>query len=328
MEKNPKSPKTAVIVLNWNNKKDTSICLRSLEKLQEVEVVLVDNGSTDDSVGYFQENFPNCTLLQTDYNLGYAGGNNVGISYALKQGFDYILILNNDTTVAPDILSHFLATFEKHPNAGILGGKIYLMDRPDFFDHFGGFWKKRKVDFEYVGFHQREDHTSFETTQPLDYICGASMMVRREVFEAIGLLDPRFFLFCEETDFCFRARKAGFDVLFCPQAKIWHKGSASFTGGKPQATYFQWRNRLLWIEKNFTGWERAYYFATLFGKHLPFFYSLKSLRSLQILLQKMAKRDVSRNRERIQRYNAALCGIHDYLLRRFGPGRCHLFLRR
>ncbi len=318
--------RVGIIVLNWNGKKDTAQCLDSLRKIEsaDVEIVVVDNGSSDDSVSYFRESFPECTMIETGYNLGYSGGNNVGISYGLKQGFDYFFILNNDTVVDPEVVKGFLSGFERDPKVGILGGKIYLMADPTRLDHFGGTWNPKRLDFDYVG-HRAQDQ-GWDVPLELDYVCGAAIMVKRAVFEKVGLFDPRFFLFWEETDFCFHARRAGFSVMTCPEAKVWHKVSASFTGGKPHAAYFFWRNRLLWIERNFKGIKRAYYLSKLIGKSFGSFYSLKGIRSLQQLLQKAVGKDISRNQERLIRYDAALCGIKDYLLRRFGEGRSKKFM--
>lgn len=315
--------KIGIIVLNWNGRNDTAKCLKSLQALTypELEIVIVDNGSTDGSPDYFKS-LENCTLIETGANLGYAGGNNVGIAYGLKQGFDFFLILNNDTVVDPEIIEAFLEGFKQVPEAGILGAKIYLMDEPDRFDHFGGKWNPLRLDFDYVGHRMLDDKKSWEKPLHLDYVCGAGMMVRRSVFEAIGLFEPRFFLYWEETDFCFRAKRAGFFVMTCPKAVIWHKGSASFVGGAPHAAYFFWRNRLLWIERNFKGAQRLLYLVRAIVGSLAFFYSLKGIRQAQKLIPKMRGRSC----ERMARYNGALLGIKDYLMRRFGSGNSKKFM--
>ncbi|NGX37381.1 MAG: N-acetylglucosaminyl-diphospho-decaprenol L-rhamnosyltransferase [Chlamydiae bacterium] len=313
--------KVGLIVLNWNGLADTEKCLESLQHLEGVEIVVVDNGSTDGSQEALRGK---CTLIETGQNLGFAGGNNVGIEYGLKQGFDFFLILNNDTVVDPNIVQAFLEGFEAHPKAGILGAKIYLMAEPNRFDHFGGMWNKKTLAFDYVGYREL-DKGDWEESQRLDYVCGAALMVRREVFEKVGLFDPRFFLFWEEADLCFRARRAGFEVMSCPKAKIWHKVSASFTG-KAHGAYFYWRNHLLWIERNFKGSKRVYYLARLLGGKLFFFYAQKSVRTLQLIMQRVTGRDTTRNRERIVRTNAAVCGMHDYLFRRFKAGRSKNFM--
>ncbi|MBS0630224.1 MAG: glycosyltransferase family 2 protein [Verrucomicrobia bacterium] len=314
--------KVAVIVLNWNGKEDTIKCLQSLQKLsyKDLEIIVVDNGSTDGSQEALKTLFPKYTLIESGENLGYAGGNNVGIVYALKRPIEYLFILNNDTVVDPAIIEAFLEGFKQFPSVGILGSKIYLMNEPNRFDHFGGRWNAKRLDFEYVGYRQVDDKKSWEIAIHLDYVCGAGIMVHRSVFETIGLFESRFFLFCEETDFCFRAKRAGFDVMSCPKAVLWHKVSASFTGGKAHSTYFYWRNRLLWIERNFNGPIRLLYLSKLIGKNLSIFYVSRLYCQLTSLILRRG------NNEKINRYNAALFGIKDYIMRRFGPGRSKNFM--
>lgn len=318
--------KVGIIVLNWNGKEDTVKCLESLQKIPHVQIILVDNGSTDGSQSHFKTHFPECTLIETGENLGYAGGNNVGIEYGLKQGLEFFLILNNDTIVDPDIVHAFLEEFKEYPNAGILGGKIYLMSEPKRLDHLGGRWNSKDLKFDYVGYRELDDRKLWDDPLELDYVCGAAIMVRREVFEKIGLFESQFFLFWEETDFCFRAKRAGFSVMSCPKALVWHKVSASFTGGKPHAAYFFWRNRLFWIERNFSGARRMLYLSKLIGGSLCFFYTARLLRQTQRLVQRAQGSSTTRNTERIIRYNAALFGTKDYLMRRFGPGRSKKFM--
>jgi len=324
-----KNPKVAVIVLNWNGKEDTSACLASLEKISypNAEVIIVDNGSSDDSVSHFKEAFPKITVLETGDNLGYAGGNNVGIEYGLKNGIEFFLILNNDTVVDPQIVEAFLSTYEEHVEAGILGAKTYRMDEPNLLSHFGGIWKPKWIHFDFLAHDISDDGESFELAQRVDYTSGSCIMVHRLVFEAIGLMDPRFFLYWEETDFCFRAKKAGFAVMTCPKAKAWHKISSSMPEEKSFSTYFFWRNRLLWIERNFTGFERIFYFAKILLINALGAYKLRALRYFQVFLIKYLKlkKDPTKSLFQIKRYSAALCGTKDYLLRRFDKGSSELF---
>jgi GT2 family glycosyltransferase len=309
-----------IVILNWNGKDDTCQCLTSLEKLTypSVEILLVDNGSTDGSQEFLRDRFPAIRLIETKVNLGYAGGNNVGIEIALREGADFVFVLNNDTIVDPGIIEAFLAGFSDE-RVGILGGKILRMEDPKRLDHLGGHWNSKKIDFDYVGYNAL-DGDEWSYSREFEYVCGAALMIQRDVFEKIGLFDPRYFLFWEEADFCFRARRGGFAVKNCPQAQVWHKISASFTGGKPHAAYFLWRNRLLWIERNFSGLSKLSYFIRLLLGKLPAFYFSKQLRKLQLLIQKARGKNTRRNEERIIRIDAALLGMWDYLFRRFGAG--------
>lgn len=232
-----------VIILNWNGKADTLTCLEALAP-QTPNIVVVDNGSSDNSVAVIKKVFPDVKLIVTSKNLGYAGGNNVGIEYALGQGADLVLLLNNDTIPAPN----FIASLQKaaHPTK-ILGAYPLRFNEPELLDHLGGIWDEKTATFTLVG---QNEPKGFKTDKPLDYVCGCSILIPRQVFEAVGLLEPKFFLFWEEADLCWRARQAGFDIEVCYDAHLLHKVSASFTGGKPHKIYFSWRGRLLFIERN------------------------------------------------------------------------------
>jgi GT2 family glycosyltransferase len=315
--------KVAVVIVNYNGKHITLECLKSFEKVSYpfFELIVVDNGSRDDSAAAIRSHFPHVTLFETGENLGFSGGNNIGILYALKTAADYILLLNNDTIVDPHCLQAFVTSFQKHPNAGILGAKIYRFDFPDQFDHFGGMWNRSKAQFDLIGHRIVDDHCSWEEEKEVDYVCGCALMAKREVFERIGLLEPRFFLYWEESDFCFRAKKIGFKVFTCPQAKVWHKISASIQS-KTYATYFWWRNRLFWVERNCSLREKMKISLFVFLPEIFKLYKLKMLRKLQLLFFATHER-----RERYLYYRAACQGVQDYLLRRFGKGPDWLYAK-
>ena len=279
-----KPPRILIILLNWNGKRDTLECLSSLQKVsyRHFTPIVVDNGSTDDSVALIRTQFPTVPIFETKENLGFAGGNNVGISWALKKPYDWVLLLNNDTIVAPDFLDAFLQAAKERPQAKIFGAKIYRYDEPNRIDHLGGFWHPKIAEFSSPAKGKIDDGTSFEEGEKVDYVCGACLFMHRSVPEAIGLLEPRFFLLWEESDFCFRARRSGFEVWTVPKAKIWHKVSASFTGGTPHMEYFWWRSRLLWIERNCPFPERKKLYQTLIFPELwktARHYALRSLQS-------------------------------------------------
>jgi GT2 family glycosyltransferase len=318
------TPKVVIIVLNWNGKKDTLACLESLEKLtySNFETIVVDNGSTDASSTAIREKFPHCNLLETGANLGFAEGNNVGIRKAIERQADYLFLLNNDTVVASDILEGFIETFRSHPTAGVLGAKIFLFEQQDTLDHLGGLWNKATGTFEFIGLHKKEDSISWQEPEKLDYVCGAGLMIKREVVEAIGGLEPRFFLIWEESDFCFRARRAGFQILTCPQAKLWHRVSSSFIGGKPHSTYFWWRNRLLWIERNCPFKEKLKLYLRVLLPDILHMLKIHGIKKIQLFaLKKLRpKADVKEKEMKILKNRAALCGVRDYFLRRFGKG--------
>ncbi len=243
-------PKVTVVVLNWNRAQDTRRCIESLLKVTypHVQILIVDNGSTDGSVGLLRGAFPGIDLIETGENLGYAGGNNVGVEWALKQGAEFVVLLNNDTVVDPHFLEPLVEAAQKYPKAGFLGSKILYLDRPDVVWFGGG-----RVDWmngvSHVG-QESKDEPSEGDIRETDYITGCCLMVRAVALQSIGLMDSRFFLLFEETDWCVRARQLGWQVVYVPTSRVWHAGSQSFGGyGSPTYRYYYARNELLlyWI---------------------------------------------------------------------------------
>jgi len=312
-----------VIILNWNGKKDTLECLISLDAVSYepgFHIILVDNGSTDDSIEVIRKAHPTLLIVDLEENLGFAGGNNKGIEMALSKGAEWIFLLNNDTIVSSDILKAFMHAAQGKPEAKILGAKIYRYDNPQIIDHLGGGWDFQKGDFTSFSQGEVEDHSSFETMQQVDYVCGAALLMHRSVPESIGLLEPRFFLLWEEADFCSRAIRHGFEIWTAPQAKIWHKISSSFIGGKPHMHYFWWRNRLLWIERNCSELERKCLSTKVIIPEI-----LKTLRHFILeFLRFFCTRNLAYQQKAL-RNKAGLTGVIDYYLGRFGNGPSWLY---
>ncbi|MBS0648510.1 MAG: glycosyltransferase family 2 protein [Verrucomicrobia bacterium] len=320
--------KLSVVILNWNGKKDTLACLDSLQKTQAppFSIIVVDNGSQDDSVAAISQEFPSATLLQTGKNLGYAGGNNVGIAHALKQGADLVLLLNNDTLVDRHFIAAYLHQASEEKKAGILGAYPLRMTHPDKLDHLGGKWNTETATFDLVGL---EAPQGFRTDEPLDYVCGCSILIRREVFEAIGMLEPTFFLFWEEADFCMRAKKAGFGIDICYEAMLLHKVSASFVGGTPHKTYFWWRGRCLWIERNCSPEEKQRLYRKIILPQQRHLLKLRLLKNMHLFLESLlSNKDVSQKKAKLLQYRAALEGYRDFRKACFGSGPSWLFNKR
>lgn len=249
----------AIIILNWNGRIDTLACLDSVSQINypRLTVVVADNGSNDGSPAAIQQAHPNVEIIENHANLGFAAGNNRAISYALERGAEFILLLNNDTVVDADILSEFLKAETLMPQVGIFGAKIYHYDRQNVLWYAGGYWNQRTLSFEEYGAGEK-DCGQFDTMTETEWVIGCAMFVRAEVFRAIGLLEPRYFLNGEEVDFCCRAKEAGFSCAYVPTARLWHKISVSFGGEfSPLKEYFSTRNRLLWAKRNTNLWLRA-----------------------------------------------------------------------
>lgn len=245
--------RVSIIILNWNGRDDTLACLDSLAALTypNFQAIVVDNGSTDGSANSIKRKFPDIPLIETGANLGFAEGNNVGIRAALEAGADYILLLNNDTIVAPDLLEAFAEAAAHHPDGGMFTAKIYYHAEPTRLWYAGGQWLQDKQCFVHVGIGEIDDGKKYEAVAETDYASGCALFVRAEVINTLGVMDPKFFLTYEETDWCYRARAAGYRILFVPSAKVWHKVSASFGGvNSPLQLYFYSRNILLWAERH------------------------------------------------------------------------------
>ena len=247
-------PRIVVIVLTWNGREDTLACLESLQAVDypNWEVLVVDNGSVDGTVAAIRAGYPRTTVIDIGKNLGFTGGNNVGIKAALDRGPEFILLLNNNTVVASDLLHAFARTADKHPEAGVFGAKIYFFSDPQRLWWAGAPWKPEALlSFESLESGALDNGTDFEQVQEIAYACGCAMFFRAAVARAVGLLDDRFFILYEEIDWCFRARRAGFGSVFAPTAKVWHKISMTFGGERSLVyEYFDLRNRLLWAERH------------------------------------------------------------------------------
>ncbi len=244
--------KIYIILLNWNGCKDTRECLRSLEKAgpEGREILIVDNGSTDDSVKVLKKEFPKIKILETGKNLGYTGGMNAGIKYALAEDAGYIILLNNDTVVDPLFAEELVKAAKKEKKAGLLCSKIYFYANPNVISYAGaGFnellgWGRQR------GYNETESN-QYNRLEETKRPSGCSLLVTPKFIESVGLLDEDLFCYSEDTDWGLRARAAGFKVLFVPASKVWHKEAVS-TGGAASALslYYNVRNTLYCLDKN------------------------------------------------------------------------------
>lgn len=239
-------PLVIILVLNWNNQKATVDCLTSLQRIDypRYEIVVIDNGSIDNSPVEIQRKFPHVRLIRNQTNLGYAGGNNVGIRYALSNNADYILILNNDTVVKHDFLKHLLQTMRSAASAGIVGAKTYLMNTENtLFSARCCFI--RVLGQPYLEGFNQTDHGQFDRDRPADCVSGSCMLVKRDVFEKIGLLNEDYFIYLEDVELSLRARQQGFQCMYSHQSVIWHEFSGTFGYQSPRYLYYLNRNRCM-----------------------------------------------------------------------------------
>lgn len=240
------SPLVYVVILNWNRKEDTLACLRSLEPVwgDRTKGVVVDNGSTDGTPAVVRAAYAGVEVIETGVNLGFTGGNNVGLLHALERGADYILLLNNDTIVDPLFLSEMLAVATASDRIGFVSPKIYFLDPPDLL-WFAGAWFLTWAGYGRVTGYRRRDRGRYDRVREIDRPCGCALLVSRSVCHEAGLLDPGIFLYFDEVEWALRARNHGFKAYIAPKAKVWHKVSSSVGGeGHPDGFYYGVRNTL------------------------------------------------------------------------------------
>lgn len=236
--------RVAIVVLNWNGWQDTLACLASLKALDYANhcILLVDNGSTDGSVEQFRRVIPPVELLQTGANLGFGGGCNVGIRHALRAGAEYVWLINSDATVDPGALTALVRIADENPQLGAVGSVLFDADALARVQLWGGgrvgLWLGRSVH-------------CLSAASNIDFVSGASMLLRREALEQVGLFDDAsFFMYWEDTDLGFRLRKAGWTLAVADDSKIWHKQSTSLGLGNPLLDEYATRSCVRFLRRH------------------------------------------------------------------------------
>lgn len=247
------NPKISIVILNWNGLDDTARCLESLEKVTypNYGIIVVDNGSKGNDAEILGEKFKDYVhIIENDRNYGFAEGFNIGIRYAMKNSApDYILLLNNDTTVAPDFLAEMVKITESDPMIGIAGPKIYFCHEPNKIQSAGAQIDLSKGPPFDIGVNQI-DVGQFDEIREVDWVSGCAFLIKRTTIQAIGLLDPAYFAYMEEVDWCVRCKRYGYKVVFIPKAKIWHKGHSAYDKTYSLALYYTIRNQFLFMWKH------------------------------------------------------------------------------
>jgi len=255
----------AIVVLNWKQARLTVNTIESIKKITHryfnYQIILVDNGSPDDSLSQLRQKYSsakNITIIANRHNLGYVEGNNTGIRYALKHHFDYVLVINNDVLVKPDFLDKLVKQAKSNPKIAILGPKIYFAPGYEYHHHYprpqlgkiiwsvGGRIDWQNILGSNIGIDEFDqgqyDH---QNSSSIDFISGCCFLIKKTVFQKIGLFDPRYFLFLEDADFCQRAKKSAYQLAVVPSSVIWHLNSQTTGAGSHLHDYFLSRNRLL-----------------------------------------------------------------------------------
>jgi hypothetical protein len=244
------TPRVALLVLSYNGVDLTLNCLASLcrSDYPQLDVILVDNASQDNTVEAVRAAFPQVHVIPLRENLGYAAGNNVGIQAALDWGADYVFLINNDTTLEADCVSILVRTAQANPRIGMLGPMVYTWEEGHVISSAGGVVDWHSADAYNLGAGE-VDRGQYPAGQ-VDFINGCGLMVTRAAIERAGMLDTKFFMYWEETDWCLRVRKAGFDVWFEPAARMRHKAPIHHQDLGPTTLYYVTRNRLLFCARH------------------------------------------------------------------------------
>ncbi len=253
------APHVAIVILVWNGKDDALRCLSTLPRIRypNWSATVVDNASTDGSVEAIRREYPKQRILVTEENLGFCGGNNRGIADALARGADYVLLLNNDTELHPDLLNALVSVARTDPAIGVVGAKNILMDDHRCIWAAYGVLRYDRDLVRMMGVSQ-PDAPEYSCIKDVDAVIGNSMLMSRAALETIGGFDERFFAYHEDVDWCQRAREAGFRVVYNGHAIIYHRGLAT---SRPSAKtpcpvlYFLGRNSLLFARKHASPWQ-------------------------------------------------------------------------
>jgi GT2 family glycosyltransferase len=260
-----------VIIVNWNTKDLVCQCIDSLAqtlKKTDTEVFVVDNGSTDGSLGVVREKFPGVRLIENPVNLGFAKANNQAISLSSRE---YLLLLNPDTQVKDEAIERMLSFMDAHPEAGVVGAQLLNVDasKQNSIANFPSLatellnksFLRRLFPDKFPG-----KETDYPGPVEVDSVIGACMMARRKALEQVGLLDEEYFLFLEETDCCYRMKKAGWKIYHIPQAKILHFQGKSAEAEKGKARIEYYRSRYHYFRKNRGSFQSSVLFIGLIIK--------------------------------------------------------------
>jgi GT2 family glycosyltransferase len=244
-------PKVGVVILNHNGKQLAEKCLRSVRdsSYANKEIIFVDNASTDGSVEYVHRNFPEVLIVENSENLGVAGGRNRGFREAVARSNDYVLSLDNDAYIDEHLLEELIAVAESDPRIGVVGPKTYSADGSRTIQCTGG-----RITYTQNVCSERgsgaTDRGQYDRIEDMDYFPGCGFMARREVFERLNFLDEAFYGYGhEDTDFCVRAARLGYRVVYVPKAVMWHQGSTTIGGYSPRKKYLEAVNSAYFVRK-------------------------------------------------------------------------------
>lgn len=282
----------SIITINYNGIKDTCELIESIPFEDTIEVIVVDNGSKADEASYIQKQYPRVKIIRSNKNLGFAGGNNLGIKAASGK---YIFLINNDTFFRCSNIKLLINRLESSPKIGVVCPKIRFSwgNNPI---QFTGYTPLSKITVrnKSIGFGEA-DNGQYDIPHPTPYAHGAAMMIKKEVIDKVGLMPECYFLYYEELDWSMMITRAGYEIWYEPTCTIFHKESQTTGQNSPQRIYYITRNRLLLVKRNWKG----------ITKYISYFY-------LEFLV---ATRDIIKNSIKGQRFHvkAIFKGLNDFL---------------
>jgi GT2 family glycosyltransferase len=263
-----KKPLVSIITINYKQALVTNELLESMQKVTwpDYEIVIVDNASGEEDRSKINRNYPNNRLILSEKNLGFAGGNNLGIKNAKG---DYILLLNNDTEVEPGFIEPMIELFENNPEIGAISPKIkFFYDKEKV--QYAGYSKMNTFTLRLKGYgFKKTDDGSFNQKSRTHYAHGCAMMVPRKVIESVGLMPEAYFLYYEEHDWCAAIKRKGLQIWYQPASLVWHKESVSVKKESTLKTYFMNRNRILFMKRNFNLFQKIVSSLYLFFISVP-----------------------------------------------------------
>ena len=281
----------AIILVNWNGTEDTINCIESIYKstFKDYIIIVVDNGSDEPQI----QKLINCDfdikIIQMGENLGYTGGNNIGIDYALKKNSKYVLLLNNDTYIAANAIENMMISADLDKKIGVLSPKIFFHPSRHLIWSAGATFNNTTLTGKLSGY-KKEDKEIYNQRGYVDYVSGCAMLIRAQVIREVGKLCDDYFATCEDIDFCFKVKKQGHRIFYEPNATVWHVESSSSGGSDaPQYAYYQTRNYFLfhnrWAQSLFQLFvSHSYYLAYIVKRSFLFIFNGNFRGVLAILL--------------------------------------------
>lgn len=247
-------PPVGIVIVNWNLKDSLRETLVSFHKVNYpgLRIVVSDNASTDGSVEMVRNEFPDVHLLTRDQGVGYAKGASLGLDYLVDKT-KYVFSTTNDVIVDPEILNVLVDYAEQHPEAGVLGSKIYFFDRPDVIWHAGGKINPIHGHPWHIGW-EHNDHPRYDKTRECDFVTGCGFLLRAEALKQAGYFKGDLVFYAEDADLCYRIRERGFKVVYLSKARMWHKVETTLAKNRPLQLRYSTRNTLYLLQRHRIGY--------------------------------------------------------------------------